>query len=99
MSPVAKEHQPQQLDWGVMMDHKYSARLDDGTAAGRYLESLDVVMEHGAGASAGQWLGSAAKIPAGVQDWTNSWTGGWRRSSICVGPDAARRCCSTRVVR
>ena len=24
--------------------------------------------------------------------WTNWWTVGWRRSSICAGPDAARRC-------
>ena len=31
--------------------------------------------------------------------WTNWWTGGWRRSSICAGPDAARRCCSTRAAR
>src|SRR5260370_23919088 len=27
------------------------------------------------------------------------WTGGWRRSSICAGPNAVRRYCSTRAVR
>ena len=31
--------------------------------------------------------------------WTNWWTGGWRRSNICAGPNAARKCCSTRAVR
>jgi hypothetical protein len=29
----------------------------------------------------------------------NWWTGGWRRSSICAGRNAVRRCCSTRDVR
>jgi hypothetical protein len=31
--------------------------------------------------------------------WTKWWIGGWRSSSICAGPDAAHRCCSTRAVR
>ena len=30
---------------------------------------------------------------------TSWWTGGWRRNSICAGPKAVRKCCSTRAVR
>jgi hypothetical protein len=45
---------------------------------------------------------STARVESTVDQsrlWTNWWTGGWRRSSTCAGPDTARRCCSTRAVR
>jgi len=38
-------------------------------------------------------------LPALAQELINWWIGGWRISSTCAGPDAARRCCSTRAVR